>query len=63
MIGLSDSTLKPTRALENHLDYPLVTTIDREGEAEHQGLHIQHIPASSYAYTTGKNTLNKKMHQ
>jgi predicted AAA+ superfamily ATPase len=83
LVGLSESTLKPTWALEikwsnryfdkpnelkslmkfcgeNKLDYPLVTTIDKEGEADLNELHIQYIPAASYAYTIGANTLERK---
>ncbi|MCJ1807657.1 ATP-binding protein [Flavobacterium covae] len=45
---------------ENKLDFPIVTTIDKEGDLEHNGLNIKYFPASSYAYTIGKNTLEKK---
>ncbi len=46
---------------ENNLDSPIVTTIDKEGEIEFKGLNIQFFPAASYAYTIGRNTLNRKM--
>lgn len=46
--------------LESSLDYPIVTTIDREGEKEYKELHIQFLPSSAYAYTVGKNSLDKK---
>lgn len=46
---------------ENGLDYPIVTTISKEGEKVHKDLSIQFLPASSYAYTVGRNTLNQKM--
>ncbi len=46
---------------ENKLQNPLVTTINREGNKEFEGLNIQYIPAASYAYTVGKNTLDSKV--
>ncbi len=45
---------------ENGLNSPIVTTIDKEGEKEHKGLNIQFFPAASYAYTVGRNTLDRK---
>ncbi|MHA7830889.1 MAG: ATP-binding protein [Flagellimonas sp.] len=45
---------------ETHLNNPIVTTIDKEGEKEFKGINIQFLPSSSYAYTVGKNTLEKK---
>ena len=45
---------------ESDLDNPIVTTIDKEGEKEYNGLNIQFLPAASYAYTVGKNTLERK---
>jgi uncharacterized protein len=45
---------------ENKLDYPLVTTIDKEGEIQYNGTTIQYLPAAAYAYTVGRNTLEKK---
>lgn len=44
--------------IENGVDNPLVTTIDKEGETEFKGIKIQYLPSSAYAYTVGKNTLN-----
>lgn len=38
----------------------LVTTVDREGVKEVEGINLQFVPASSYAYTVGRNTLMKK---
>lgn len=46
---------------ENDLNSPIVTTIDKEGVVEHLGLKIQFFPAASYAYTVGRNTLDRKM--
>ncbi|TRX48307.1 ATP-binding protein [Fulvivirga sp. M361] len=46
--------------VENKLNHPIVTTIDKEGEQDYQGLNIQFLPSSAYAYTVGRNTLNKK---
>jgi len=45
---------------ESKLNNPIVTTIDKEGEKKYQNLNIQFLPASSYAYTVGQNTLEKK---
>jgi predicted AAA+ superfamily ATPase len=45
---------------ENNLDYPIVTTIDKEGENEYKGLHFQFLPSAAYAYTVGKNSLDQK---
>ena len=39
----------------------LVTSIDKEGIVEYEGVKLQFVPASAYAYTVGKNTLTKKM--
>ena len=47
---------------ESKLNNPIVTTIDKEGEKKYQNLNIQYLPASSYAYTVGQNTLEKKKH-
>jgi len=46
--------------VENNLNNPIVTTIDLEGEKSFKALNIQYLPASSYAYTVGRNTLNRK---
>ncbi len=45
---------------QNKLSNALVTTIDKEGIKEVDGLKIQFVPASTYAYTIGRNTLNRK---
>lgn len=45
--------------LENDLDSPIVTTIDKEGEKQCKGINIQFFPAAAYAYTVGRNTLSK----
>ncbi|ARN78214.1 ATPase [Nonlabens spongiae] len=45
---------------ENNLNNPLVTTINIEGTKSINDLNIQYLPAASYAYTVGKNTLDKK---
>ena len=42
---------------ENELQNPIVTSINKEGEVDYDGIHIQYIPSSSYAYTVGKKTL------
>lgn len=42
------------------LNYPIVTTIDKEGEKEYKELNIQFLPSSAYAYTVGKNSLDRK---
>ncbi|HAX94447.1 MAG TPA: ATPase [Bacteroidales bacterium] len=39
----------------------LVTSIDKEGVVEYDGINIQFVPASAYAYTVGRNTLQKKL--
>jgi uncharacterized protein len=44
-----------------NLKTALVTSIDKEGVIEYEGIKLQFVPASSYAYTVGKNTLQKKM--
>ena len=42
---------------ENNLSQALATTIDKTGIKEHNGIQIQFIPASVYAYNVGKNTI------
>jgi len=39
----------------------LITSIDKEGVVEYDGIKLHFVPASAYAYTIGKNTLQKKM--
>ena len=48
---------------ENDLVTPIVTTISREGEIEYSNIHFQFLPSSSYAYTVGKNTLDRKINK
>lgn len=48
---------------ENELQSPIVTTIDKEGNKEYKDLTIQYLPSSAYAYTVGRNTLNRKMNK
>ncbi len=45
---------------ENNLKDPIVTTINNEGNKIYKDLEIQFLPASAYAYTVGKNTLERK---
>lgn len=44
----------------NRLDSALVTTKDKEGIKEVAGIKVQFLPASTYTYTVGINTLNQK---
>jgi uncharacterized protein len=46
---------------ENDLNNPIVTTISKEGNREFEGVTLQFIPSASYAYTIGKNTLERKL--
>ena len=48
---------------ENNIQSPIVTTIDREGEQIFKEINIQYLPASSYAYTVGRNTLDQKTYK
>ncbi|MEX2427556.1 MAG: ATP-binding protein [Bacteroidales bacterium] len=45
---------------ENKLNHPIVTTIDKEGALNYNGLTIHFLPASAYAYTVGRNTIEMK---
>lgn len=45
---------------QSKLKNALVTTIDKEGLRNIDGIDIQFIPASTYAYTIGRNTLIQK---
>ena len=45
---------------QSNLSDALVTTIDKEGIKEIEGIRVQFIPASTYAYTIGRNTLSLK---
>lgn len=42
----------------NGLDWPVVTTINKSGEIKHNGINIQFVQASTYAYSVGKKTLD-----
>ncbi len=44
-----------------NLKTALVTSIDKEGVIEYNGIKLHFVPASAYAYTIGKNTLQRKM--
>ena len=44
--------------LDNKLTQALVTTISLQQVIDHQGITLNFIPASAYAYTVGANTLN-----
>jgi predicted AAA+ superfamily ATPase len=46
--------------IENNLNHPIVTTINKEGGKTVNKLNIQFIPSSTYAYTVGRNTLERK---
>ncbi|NOY95962.1 MAG: ATP-binding protein [Chlorobi bacterium] len=46
--------------IENNLNNPIVTTINKEGNKNIRGLNIQFLPSSTYAYTVGKNTLERE---
>jgi len=45
---------------ENNLQSPVVTSITKEENIEFNGINLQFIPSSSYAYTVGKKTLEMK---
>jgi len=45
---------------ENKLKQAIVTTIDKEGIKTIDGIEIIFVPAATYAYTIGCNTLNRK---
>ncbi|MFW5760408.1 MAG: ATP-binding protein [Cyclobacteriaceae bacterium] len=45
---------------ENKLTNVLVTSIDKEGTKSIDQINIHFLPASTYAYTVGQNTLQKK---
>ena len=45
---------------ENKLDTALVTTIDIKDQKEFKGVVLQYVPAATYAYNVGKNTLDRK---
>jgi len=45
---------------DNDLATALVTTIDKEGTKEMDGLKLIYVPASVYAYSVGRNTILQK---
>lgn len=45
---------------ENGITAPIVTSITKEGEVQYDQINFQFLPASAYAYTIGKNTLDLK---
>ncbi|MBI2271436.1 MAG: ATP-binding protein [Bacteroidetes bacterium] len=45
---------------DSNLNNALVTTIDKEGMMEYDGVQLQYFPAAAYAYTIGRNTLQLK---
>ncbi len=45
---------------DNNMKTALVTTIDKEGVKEVNGVKLNFVPSAVYAYTVGKNTLNQK---
>lgn len=47
----------------NELQSPIVTTINKAGSVSYGGLDIQFFPAASYAYTIGRNTLQRKIEE
>ncbi len=46
--------------IENNINNPIVTTIDKAGKQDYKGINFQFLPSSAYAYTVGKNTLEKR---
>lgn len=45
---------------DNDLKSAMVTTLDKEGMKEVDGIRLQFVPAAVYAYTVGRNTLQQK---
>lgn len=45
---------------KNKLTTALVTTIDKEGTDEYDGIKMVYVPASIYAYVVGRNTIEQK---
>jgi predicted AAA+ superfamily ATPase len=45
---------------ENNLNRPIVTSINKEGTVKYKEKSFQFMPASAYAYTIGKRTLEEK---
>jgi uncharacterized protein len=48
---------------DNDLKTALITTIDKEGVKEIDGLKLIFVPAAVYAYTVGKNTILQKQNR
>lgn len=48
---------------ENSLKNSIVTTIDQDGNQNIKDVEVQFLPAASYAYTVGRNTLDKKRNE
>lgn len=48
---------------DNDLKTALITTIDKEGIKEIDGLKLIFVPAAVYAYTVGKNTILQKQNR
>jgi uncharacterized protein len=48
---------------DNDLTAALVTTIDKEGTKEIDGLTLKYVPGCVYAYTVGRNTILQKQGQ
>lgn len=46
--------------VENKLDSPLITSINKEGIVKYKDKSFQFLPAAAYAYTVGKRTLQQK---
>ncbi len=49
--------------VENNLQTPIVTTINKEGSKQFKELDIQFLSSSAYAYTVGRNTLIKRVNK
>jgi predicted AAA+ superfamily ATPase len=45
---------------KNELNSALVTTIDKEGSLEYNGVNLIYVPSAIYAYTVGKNIIEHK---
>jgi uncharacterized protein len=48
---------------KNNLESAVVTTIDKEGSKDIDGLKLMYYPAAMYAYTVGANTIEQKKHR
>lgn len=46
---------------KNKLDTALVTTIDKEGSIDYNGVKLVYVPSANYAYVIGKNTIDQKL--